>query len=358
MTIYFVYRGNDAGPACKYVHRVKANSILDVFRANWQPVADPDECEEEVLRHGESVFGPGYICLHELPFAIVENDWPPPKSVQELHGRLEQMAGDGMFRGLTFGPHHIAILDTEDVFEFALYAFDDHYAAEHPDRVAFLLPDGWELPDGTAEAPFMPTVDCPRAPQTFRGEGHTFVAFLGVEDHFGLTNLGAGANELLWQIDGVRLPDLPRYLFTVPVGEAADYPPVIRYLAEGLRMFVADLTGDERALVDAVRSNPLEEVTWAIYSDWLGRRAGQRAGARLTAAALRRCRPSGWYDPADRPHDVVVAHPRVAQACKRLSDFRGKAMFHHIILFDDRWAAVDPDVANSILRFASRWDVL
>jgi hypothetical protein len=33
-------------------------------------------------------------------------------------------------------------------------------------------------------------------------------------------------------------------------------------------------------------------------------------------------------------------------------------MYHQWYLFDDLWASAHPDLANAILRYASRWDVL
>jgi uncharacterized protein (TIGR02996 family) len=180
-----------------------------------------------------------------------------------------------------------------------------------------------------------------------------------VEDHYGLTNLGTGAGEQLLRIDGARLPDLPRYIFTVPGGEASDYyPEAIRCLADGLKHLADSLTGPERAFFDAFRSDPSGDFAWGAYSDWLQEQGRPSASVAVTAELLRRCPPSRWYDAGNRPEDMVVAHTHVAQACKRLNGHRGESAFYHIILFDDRWAAAHPDLANSVLRFAARWDVL
>ena len=47
-----------------------------------------------------------------------------------------------------------------------------------------------------------------------------------------------------------------------------------------------------------------------------------------------------------------------AQACKDGHGTGEQEAFHHVILFDDRWAAAHPRLANGILRFASDWDIL
>jgi hypothetical protein len=47
----------------------------------------------------------------------------------------------------------------------------------------------------------------------------------------------------------------------------------------------------------------------------------------------------------------------LAQLCLSTAQFR-EGMFHQWILFDDLWAAAFPSLANGVLRFAARWDVL
>jgi uncharacterized protein (TIGR02996 family) len=358
MSVYFVFRGNTAGPGCKHVHRVEADTILDVFRANWHPIADPDEFETEVWRHGESVFGPGYFCLSGLAYEVFENDWPAPQSFDELHERLHELAAGEIVTEVLLGPHHLQILDTDDVYESALYVFDDQHVAEHPGPAAFLLPSEWELPDGFAVKPFEQAVQCQPFPHRGKGEGCTFALFLGVEDHHDLQGLEYRGIDRCCRIDGVRLPELPRYLLENRRLWDEEGPNHLHFLAEGLAHYVASRAGYERAFLDDALSGPSGEVAWLAYSDWLKEQGRPSAGVVTLAESLRCCTTTLGGKPGNRPLDLIAVHDHVTQACKQMGTHRRSAEFRHFILFDDLWAAAHPDLANGALRFASRWDVL
>jgi hypothetical protein len=48
----------------------------------------------------------------------------------------------------------------------------------------------------------------------------------------------------------------------------------------------------------------------------------------------------------------------MAQACKHAARWGKSDLYLQWYYFDDRWAAAHPRVANGLLRFAGRWDVL
>jgi hypothetical protein len=47
-----------------------------------------------------------------------------------------------------------------------------------------------------------------------------------------------------------------------------------------------------------------------------------------------------------------------AQLCIHVGDSFGNDAYHQWIIFDDLWAGEHPDLAEGILRYAKRWDVL
>ena len=62
-----------------------------------------------------------------------------------------------------------------------------------------------------------------------------------------------------------------------------------------------------------------------------------------------------------RPRPLEVARrasDHLAQLCLHVGDFFGKDTYHQWIIFDDLWAGEHPDLAEGILRYAKRWDVL
>jgi hypothetical protein len=64
-------------------------------------------------------------------------------------------------------------------------------------------------------------------------------------------------------------------------------------------------------------------------------------------------------DPRNPRSDKRRVQKHVAQALVHMDGSVGPGdLFHPWILFDHQWAAAHPDLANSLLRLATRWDVL
>src|SRR5262249_38987059 len=56
-------------------------------------------------------------------------------------------------------------------------------------------------------------------------------------------------------------------------------------------------------------------------------------------------------------HSLIHVEDHLAQMCLDGS-WEEEPLFDQCICFDDLWASAHPDLANAILRFAARWDVL
>ncbi len=48
----------------------------------------------------------------------------------------------------------------------------------------------------------------------------------------------------------------------------------------------------------------------------------------------------------------------MAVFCLHVARWDKEDLYHQWYFFDDLWAAAHPDLANALLRYASRWDVL
>jgi uncharacterized protein (TIGR02996 family) len=158
------------------------------------------------------------------------------------------------------------------------------------------------------------------------------------------------------------VPDFPRYLLaaeSLPESERERLPGAVHQLLGGLPAYAP--RGDERALFAGVRAAPHDDGAWAAYSDWLEEHDRPAAGRHLLGRVLRAFFPDNGSvrDTRNPRKDQVLVQGHVAQACKHVAhwDWAGD-LYHHLILFDDLWAAAHPDLVNSTLRFASRWDVL
>src|SRR5205823_4212450 len=59
----------------------------------------------------------------------------------------------------------------------------------------------------------------------------------------------------------------------------------------------------------------------------------------------------------ESPLSLFHVEDHLAQLCLHMAE-GDYPYFHQWIFFDDLWATAHPDLANAILRFAARWDVL
>ncbi len=353
MAVHFVYRSHYDNPTCFHVKRFEAGSVLAWFQSIWQPVRADDAGD-----HADQLLGTHVYSFGNLFEKIDDEEWPVPKTMKALAERLNDALYIGEMKG---GKNHIQILTDDDELEMAVYIFDDHYAAKHPDRVAFLMRDDWRLPDGMANGKFKPPPGVTKALTVRTGdkvlEGKTYFAHFAAYDSGGLTDLDPG--DLCGVIHGVRIPDLARGLIRVQdmFKEAEDsFHLSLAEVMTGLEPAFRTAKGTELLLQKAVRANPNDTACWAAYSDWLL----ENARPTLLERILAKCNaPSGTIKDSRNPkRDLVLVQEHIAQVCKHRAKWDRSNSYHHFVFFDDLWANAHPDLAASLLRAANRWDVL
>lgn len=351
MAVHFVYRSHYDNPGCFHRKRFEADSLLAWFQSIWKPIRADDAGD-----HAEELLGTHVYSFGNLFEKIDDEEWPVPKSMNAVAERLNEALYTGEMKG---GKNHIQILTDDDELEMAIYIFDDHFVAKHPDRTAFLTLDDWQLPDGGEFGSFKPPPGVPKVlPKAVAGEGRTYFAHFAAYDSGGLTDLTPG--ELTGVIEGVRVPDLPRFLFAI-LGEADERDDEelhgsIDEVLTGLAPAVRTAKGTEVALLKAVRANPNDTACWAAYSDWLLENGRPTLLERIL---MRSNAPSGTFKDSRNPKkDRVLVQSHVAQACKHRARWNRTDSYHHLVLFDDLWANAHPLLASSILRAGNRWDVL
>jgi uncharacterized protein (TIGR02996 family) len=353
MAVHFVYRSHYDNPGCFHRKRFEADSLLSWFQSIWQgvPHQQPDWAG---LKLAEQLVGRDVYSFGSLFGHIHEHGWRAPKSMKVLAGHLEEAL---YVNEMTHGPHHVQILTDDDELEMAIYLFDDEYVAKHPDRAAFLMGDGWRLPDGGKFGEFKPSGGKKVLPGAVAGDGRTYFAHFAAYDGGGLSDLTPG--EMTGVIEGVRVPDLPRFFLTPEVTSAHDECDLHNSLSEvvsGLAPALRTAKGTEVPLLKAVRANPNDTACWAAYSDWCEENGRPTLLERILAKSLA---PSGTIKDSRNPRkDVVLVQGHVAQACKHRARWNKTDSYHHLILFDDLWANAHPLLASGILRAGNRWDVL
>ena len=184
----------------------------------------------------------------------------------------------------------------------------------------------------------------------------------------------------------MRLPDLARHVCRIPQDAArrSRWHGHLRFLPA---LLFAGVEGDsplEAAFLGEVRRAPEEQAHWAAWSDWRQEAGGEPPGIRLLHHAFERlasfpgsmqdllprdadldtvCRQLIEMEAAHRaelrvtPRSLIHVEDHLAQMCLDVS-WTDEPYFNQWVFFDDLWASADPDLANAILRFARRWDVL
>jgi uncharacterized protein (TIGR02996 family) len=380
MSTYFVYRSPYHGPAGKYLKRFDDATVLDWFRNHWRAL--PDGPGHPAGRYATQVLGTDVYGFASLFERIAEKGLSAPASEQAL-GRLlrANLYVEGEVR---LAPHCVQVLTDDDELELAYYFFDDDFLAEHGARAAFLLHEDWRLPGGQAAvgrpSPVPTTALAPRR----RGHGVTYLVFHGYSDSLNLTDLEGG-----YRFSGVRLPDLARHLaHASPAGQGWRFP--LRLLRSQLLRARDEAGPQEKGFLQAILEGPRDETNWGVYSDWLQEQGRPRAGLAVLERALLACarfpvasimnsvdtRPLGLGDVAAARtelegllgqfarsgHQPALSRCHVeehlAQLCLHTGRWGKRDLFHQWFLFDDLWAGAHPALADAVLRYARRWDVL
>jgi hypothetical protein len=375
MPVYFAYRNFDLGPTGKYLKRFEDDTVLAWVRRHWEHLAigDPEQADERLT---EVLGCDGWFLWNPFQTAV-EAGIPQPRSGEALLDLLRRCVGADAFCG---DPHCLQVFTEEDGEGGALFYFDDHFLKRSAGVASYLLHDDWRLPTDHGEAPFVPSVETTELRPGGSGSGATYVVLMERESKYPLDDLGGG-----YRIDGVRLPELAQHLCRLPPHESDDHWPSRLRQSPALMLAGVELPDPEEAtFLSAIRAAPGEAVHWAAWSDWRQERDRAPPGTQLLRDAFERM--------ARFPGDIQDALPKdadVTASCRQLLELEARhrnelrttrhslirvsdhlaqmcldgshtdnPYFGQWIFFDDLWAGAHPDLADAILRFAARWDVL
>jgi uncharacterized protein (TIGR02996 family) len=351
MSVYFVYRSHDT-PSLNHVKKFEAATVLEWFQKHWKAIEDHNmgyDYVEETM--GCSVYG-----FPSLFHAIAEHSLAPPQTTDDLRQYLEEhLYVEGEIR---FAPHAIQVLTDDDELEMAYYFFDDDYLVQQSGKAAFLLHETLELPASHGKGNFDTTASHKKLQPLGSSAGTTWLAFLAYYDSLNLTDL---AEEGPWQLDKTRVPDLVRYLVTVtpPEGSRLDggWPQELLLLRNHLLTELKNAQGEAKSIVMNILANASDEASWQVYSDWLEDHGQHRAERLLLERGLERTSQepgklgASTHDPEE---SLIQVEEHMAQLCLPTAE----QSYHRWIIFDDLWASEHSDLANAILYYANRWDVL
>jgi hypothetical protein len=370
MPVWHVYRSFDVPPTGKHLRRFDDDTVLDWFRRNWDYLAveDRDLIDQRLIE----VLGYGGWPLF-MPFIhSAEEGLPPPETVEDVLVRMRASFGNEDVSSSS--PHVLEMMTEDDGEGGAVYFFDGHFLKESGARAAYLLQDDWRLPSGSGAGGFTPTAETIELETAGDGPGATYAVFLVRESKYPIDDLSPA-----WRIDGVRLADLARHLLAAPPEDASGYLRLLPALA------FAGLSLPEpmdEAFLSAVRTDPSDAASWAAWNDWRAERGAEPPGIGLLGAAFARMarlpgslqyrlprKPSPQAlleletkhhaELRQTPKSLIHGEEHLMQMCLDVA-YREETgpYFGQWILFDDLWASAHPELADALLTWCARWDVL
>lgn len=356
MTVYFVYRSHYYTPTLNRVVTFAQASVLEWFQQHWSLSTATERDDKLVRILGGDVYG--FDSVFE---AILTHHLPAPSSEAKLHKILkEHLYVEGE---LKCKAHCIQVLTDDDELQMAYYFFDDHYLAEHSEQAALLLRTDWQMPTAATAGDFKPATACKKLQPRAKAEGTLWLAFLAYYSSSNLDEL-----EGPWQLDRARLPDLVRYLLaeTPPDGTPYDsgWPRELYLLQRHLQKELNRVPKAEKPLAANIAAAPGDSALWQVYGDWLEDHGQGRAERLMLERALRHvARDPGELGGRDfsARKSLIQVDDHVAQLCLHTDHWDwggGVHLYHRWIFFDDLWASANPALAQGVLRYAKRWDVL
>ena len=339
MSVYFVYRSHYEGPSGKHVRRLEADSVLGMVSGGL----GTGQTGTGRLQWVKSEIGADIYGFDSIFEAARAASLPAPEADQELEAYLtEHLYVEGE---ILYAPHALQVFTNDDEIELAYYIFDDHFLKEHPGKAAYLLHEDWRLPvtDG-GQRSYVPGIESKEVDPSGSGTGTTYLAFLSFYDSSNLDLEGP------WRIDGVRMPELADYLRDAePDGE---WPFELRLLRSQLPPDDSGMVGLRLAL-ERVTRLPVLQMGGTIATSTLGLGTVEQAVAGLAVILTNLPSNKHGFDPSK---SLVGTGDHIAQLCQHTGWEDG--MYHQWFLFDDLWAGGQPDLAEGVLRYAKRWDVL
>lgn len=405
--VFFVCRSQYEVPLGHRIVEFQSSTLLDWFHDNWisedlrkwmlEPPqegawvpADKPESEwtdEDVIaihnydpihKHTEELLNGGVYGFTDVWEAMAKWGKTPPRDARELRKFVSTI---NYYGEITFDDGALQCLTDDDEIEIAWYLFDDVYAKRNPERVAYLLRPTWELPETASIETGVPASDKSRDLSDSGDtptDGVVYCVFLSSQDGMTLLDL-TGA----YRFSGVRLPTFAKFLRSREV-------PVEKNHSDSLEPNWPDELILLRALSHSNDETSFAEFLAGLGTDVLNHRA---APARAFSDFRYKIKQPDFlagpgrsylddferlesHMEASRKENRSVWDQEMLPARIQASDHVCQIRFHErlnakdghdyepvnytwaYIFFDDHWVAANPDLAQSILHYASGWQAL
>jgi hypothetical protein len=376
--VYLVLRSEYQEPyGRKILEFQDSPDLVSWLRAHWltrqdliainpeiakEPRFDPYDWQDEIHTLRKAVIGDTPSGLSELFVRMV--DQPPPEDMDAVRKFIDLFEGDYGEGGIELNGSSIQAYTNDDEIDMAWYLFDQAFADQFPGRTRFLLHKPLELPETFGGAAWKASMEIR---EIGKGEGATFCCFFSSLD-----------GSTLLEIDGcfslpARLPELGTWLAAQQIGFKKGKFGVETDWHENLILLRAfSLEEPTHSFEKALRL--FDSYGLDLARDFSDFRHSKKKPCMMsggpdecagdinalfkhleTEKTKNSNRPSYWRFHSEpslfqfSPHlcQVVFAKTRIKRDDPGVS-FKNT---RHWIFFDDLWAEVNKELAESILRY-------
>ncbi len=357
MSVHLIYRTPYNEPNNKYYKRFNENSVLEWFQKLWD-FYDPDRYQfyaniSEYI--GLEMYGFWGLCRGE--YDEKSDDYfankAPPKDLSQVKEYLEA----GYVNEVEFVQGKaFQVLTDDDELELAYYIFDDTYALENPTNVAYLIHEGFYLPEAFSDNSLDRLLD--EDLRKIKAGDSPALTFLFRTVHYGGDNLTCPIKyRELVIMEGIRLPDLYDYLCQNYIPELTEFR---NFLQGSLRKSIERFTAFPKHWYHfwEDKNFPLEKLEKLTPSEGYSylMEAIHAFEAKVEPERVPQNSIKGPYQYSE--HLVQFSINRDSWGSVPILDTTPADLYDHYILFDDLWAAKNRDLAISILAFGKSWKVL
>jgi hypothetical protein len=357
MAAYFCYRSPYDSLLGRHLQPLPDETVLAWFQRNWDCAGNSKDEDDWHARSSDwlqSELDCDPYGLSSIFSAARREKLSCPRSDAKLFSLLREYlyVESDRKKGILCQRGAIQVYTDDDNLDVSYYFWDDRYLAKHADRAAFIGLRGWRLPTKAGKGPYKAPVPVRTIPTGCDGRGGIYLVTIQEPSKCELLSLKDNPPRFL---PGLRLPDLPDFLRgRRPEPEWGPELTVLwAELPEPKQMSEDDLWDGLNAvtiysslvfdLIGEIGERPRKEAHEWMY------------GYRGKMHQYEKRKPNSTLG-------RVATSPHFAQLSWIIANApqwsRGRNVYNQWFLFDDCWASANRALADSLLRFATRWDVL
>lgn len=372
--MHFVYRVPYNQPNKKFYREFKEEKIIEWFKNFWKFYSDSeDEFQERIFKEvGVNIYGFWGVTRRWVEegkdyFQIVNKN--PPKNQKEIIEYLD----NGYCNEIDFvNENALEVATDDDECDLAYYIFTDQYVKNNPEKCSYLIYPKWNLPESFSQkSNFKEKLSFPikTYKKNIEKQGTTYIAIFS---KFGGGLRNEDLIEKVVKIEGIRINELNDFLkspesvkicywdlffLRTQIENNSIKDTILNYskIPEFyIKVYAHSNSFDMKKVFD-----PNIKIGKKYIEDYY---AANKEIIHNLLKSNYRAYPEEKLDKSKfqfSKHMIQASiHTETWKTHPVFDAGKNNPLFHHWIIFDDLWASENSNLANSILNFAGKWDVL